>query len=291
MRGTMMSRNITLRHSGTDDPIFRSSIEKVFAEIALCPDDICLGLSRDLEKGYLLNHMESVWQNVAMIKNGLKIMSCREKPSILDIGTSPLTFTYRQCFQGVEMFTVDLTSLLEDRCRKAGINHQVCNLLKDAIPLDDGQIDMVVFTEVLEHLNAGPGRVFAEIKRVLSPGGILVFSLPNTAMLKKRIHAVFGLPVLDPVYRVYKEEKSQYSQGNGVWVHGLGHIREYTMSETLDIVQHYGFDVHAARSVDSFISPPKGSSKLRRMTMPFYRIASSIIPNSRMINLVLAKKR
>lgn len=150
-------------------------------------------------------------------------------------------------------------------------------------------MDMIVLTEVFEHLSIGPGKIFAEIQRVLKPNGVLVFSLPNSTMLKNRVLSFFRKPVLDPVYTVFKEEKSQYSKGNGVWIHGFGHVREYTMSETIDIVQHYGFDVLAKRSIDSFIVPPKGFSKAQRLLMPFYRFSSGIVPNSRMINLVLAK--
>lgn len=287
-----MRKKSVLNHSGSADPIFAASIEKVIAEIDLCTDDNCLELNRDLEKRYLLNHMESVWWNVNMIKKGIKIMSHREKPALLDIGTSPLTFAYRCYFPNAGLFTVDLTSLLADRCRKAGIDHRVCDLLKEPLPLDNRQVDIVVFTEVLEHLNIGPGRIFAEINRVLNPGGMLIFSIPNISRLNNRIKFALGKPVLDPVYRVYKEEKLEQSQGDGVWVHGFGHIREYTMSEALDMVQRYGFEVLMKRSVDSYLSPPPGcSSKLRRTSGSIYRIASSIIPNSRMINLILARKR
>jgi len=285
-----MNKNPPVRHSGTDEPIFRESAAKVFADIDLYPDDKCLELSGDLEKKYLLNHIECVWQNLGMIGEGLKAMRCQKQPSILDIGTSPLTFIYRDCLRDVHLFTIDLTSLLAGRCREAGIDHRVCNLLKDAIPLDDGQMDMVVFTEVLEHLSTGPGSVFAEIKRLLRPGGMLVFSVPNAARLKNRINALLGKPVLDPVYVVFKEDKAQHSQGDGVWVHGFGHVREYTMSEALDLVRHYGFEVQGARSVDSYITPPEGSSRVRRLASAICRIASFVIPNSRMINLVLAKR-
>lgn len=287
-----MSKKSAFRHSGSDDPIFTTSIEKVIAEIALCSDNNSVGLSRDQENKYLLSHMESLWWNVNMIKNGLKIMSCREQPFILDIGTSPLTFVYRHLLPNARLSTIDLTSLLAERCRNAGIEHRVCDLVKETLPFDDGQVDLIVFTEVFEHLNTGPRRIFAEINRVLSPGGMLVFSIPNTARVHNRMKAVLGKPVLDPVYRVYKEDITGHSQGNGEWVHGLGHVREYTMSEALDIVQHYGFEVQVKLSVDPFISPPPGAlSKLQRISRTICRIASSVIPNSRLINLILAKKR
>jgi SAM-dependent methyltransferase len=279
-----------LRHSGNRDPVFKKTIDSVLSDIAGCPDDKCLELSSELERKYVLDHVERIWQNLATIRAGLGVMRCTTRPSILDIGTSPLTFIYKQYLQTVDMFTIDRTALLGERCREHNIDHRVCNLLTEPIPLANGQMDMVVFTEVFEHLNTGPGRIFSEIQRILKPGGTLVFSLPNTAMLKNRIGALLGRPVLEPVYEVFKEEKSEQSQGDGEWVHGLGHTREYTMSETTDIVRRYGFEVQSTQSADAFIDPPDRFSRLRRIAWPVYRIASRIVPNSRMINLVLARK-
>jgi SAM-dependent methyltransferase len=279
-----------LRHSGNRDPVFKKTIDSVLSDIAGSPDDKCLELSSELERKYVLDHVERIWQNLATIRAGLGVMRCTTQPSILDIGTSPLTFIYKQYLQTVDMFTIDRTALLGERCREHNIDHRVCNLLTEPIPLADGQMDMVVFTEVFEHLNTGPGRIFSEIHRILKPGGTLVFSLPNTAMLKNRIGALLGRPVLEPVYEVFKEEKSEQSQGDGEWVHGLGHTREYTMSETTDIVRRYGFEVQSTQSADAFIDPPDRFSRLRRIAWPVYRIASRIVPNSRMINLVLARK-
>jgi SAM-dependent methyltransferase len=279
-----------LRHSGNRDPVFQKAVDSVLSDIAGCPDDKCLELSSELERKYVLDHVERIWQNLATIRAGLGVMRRATQPSILDIGTSPLTFIYKQYLQTVDMFTIDRTALLAERCREHHIDHRVCNLLTEPIPLADGQMDMVVFTEVLEHLNAGPGRIFSDIHRILKPGGTLVFSLPNTAMLKNRIAALLGKPVLEPVYAVFKEAKSEQSQGDGEWVHGLGHIREYTMSETTDIVRRYGFEVQSTQSADAFIDPPDRFSRLRRIAWPVYRIASRIVPNSRMINLVLARK-
>ncbi|MDD8011362.1 MAG: class I SAM-dependent methyltransferase [Acidobacteriota bacterium] len=287
----MTRRSIKWRHSREDDPDFKASFEKVIMEISLSSDDNCLGQSRNVEKQYFINHKESVRQNVLMIQKGLRILPKGKESAILDIGTSPMTFVYRKCFPNVRMFTIDLTSLLADRCHKNRIEHCVCDLLKDEIPFSPDQMDMVVFTEVFEHLNTGPGKVFSEIKKILRAGGILVFSLPNIAMLSKRIKAIMGKAVLDPVYRVYKEEKSASSHGDGIWVHGFGHVREYTMAETIDIVHHYGFNVLMTRSADTHISLPKGASILRHVMNPLYRVASSIVPNSGMINIVLAKKR
>lgn len=51
----------------------------------------------------------------------------------------------------------------------------VCDLR--SIPVEDGRFDVVVFTQVMEHLPE-PHLVLAELSRVLKPGGKMFFSAP-----------------------------------------------------------------------------------------------------------------
>lgn len=46
------------------------------------------------------------------------------------------------------------------------------------IPYEDGLFDLVFADNVMEHLDQ-PAQVFAEIARVLKPGGVLLFKTPN----------------------------------------------------------------------------------------------------------------
>lgn len=48
----------------------------------------------------------------------------------------------------------------------------------EALPLPDGQVDLLLFSEVVEHLTH-PDRVLGEIARVLKPGGRVVMTTPN----------------------------------------------------------------------------------------------------------------
>ena len=50
------------------------------------------------------------------------------------------------------------------------------------LPADLGDLDLVVCTEVLEHV-ADPGQVLAELHRVLRPGGALLLTVPFVAGL------------------------------------------------------------------------------------------------------------
>ncbi|MEP7288249.1 MAG: methyltransferase domain-containing protein [Chloroflexota bacterium] len=54
--------------------------------------------------------------------------------------------------------------------------------LSEHLPLRDNTIDIVTCSWVLEHLEQ-PAQVFAEIKRVLRPGGCFIFLTPNATSL------------------------------------------------------------------------------------------------------------
>ncbi len=59
------------------------------------------------------------------------------------------------------------------------------------LPIDDRSIDLVILTEVLEHLRVGMPLV-EEIARVLAPTGWAVVSVPNIASLKSRALLAIG---------------------------------------------------------------------------------------------------
>jgi ubiquinone/menaquinone biosynthesis C-methylase UbiE len=75
-------------------------------------------------------------------------------------------------------FDPDLQSLREYRL----VSVPLAQAFADKLPLCDSCIDLIVCSWVLEHL-ADPGQVFAEVKRVLQPGGHIVFLTPNAASL------------------------------------------------------------------------------------------------------------
>jgi SAM-dependent methyltransferase len=53
-----------------------------------------------------------------------------------------------------------------------------------ALPFEDGSLDAVVMLDVLEHV-PDPRAVVAEIRRVLSPGGALVLSVPHRGLFAR----------------------------------------------------------------------------------------------------------
>jgi SAM-dependent methyltransferase len=274
-----MDRKFVKKFSGTKDQSFIDAVLRLLEDTEKTPDDNCMNGTREGEIDYLKNHLQSCLHNLNLIRKGLSMLPNKtaESAKLLDIGASPLTFIYSFCLNQ-KIFTIDLTDIFAERCKKFGILHKQCDLLHGDLPFGDGTFDICIFTEVMEHLPMGYDHVFGQIKGVLKPEGLLVFSVPNFARVENRIKVVFGYPVLDPLYKVF--------QGCS---HGFGHVRTYTMGEVKDIVEHYGFKVIYSRSIDPLRYYHRPSTIFYKSALLYREVIVSLLPNSRAINVVLCK--
>lgn len=92
-----------------------------------------------------------------------------------------------------EMDVIDIVEALgeglPDNCRPIAAN------LDEKLPLPDNAYDCVLAIAVIEHLY-DPFHSFAEVARILKPGGMAFIDLPNIASIKNRLRLLAGrLPV------------------------------------------------------------------------------------------------
>ncbi|HLC48664.1 MAG TPA: class I SAM-dependent methyltransferase [Candidatus Norongarragalinales archaeon] len=66
-----------------------------------------------------------------------------------------------------------------------------CDLNKGKIPFKSRSFDIVICSEVLEHL-FNSRAILKEIKRVVKKGGIVIFTMPNEYNLYLRLRYLFG---------------------------------------------------------------------------------------------------
>ncbi|MEA2112504.1 MAG: class I SAM-dependent methyltransferase [Patescibacteria group bacterium] len=96
---------------------------------------------------------------------------------------------------------------------------------EEKIPFDDNYFDIVLITEVIEHL-FNPKKVIKKIKRVLNDDGFAVITTPNFLVFSNRFKMFFG--------------KFDYTE-TGVF--DKGHVHFFSHSSLLNFVRENGFKV------------------------------------------------
>ena len=109
------------------------------------------------------------------------------------------------------------------------------NVEREPFPFADAAFDVVLFCEIIEHLQHDPLAALCEIHRVLRPSGVLIVTTPNVARLENVARMLAGENVYDP-----------YS---GYGAYGR-HNREYTLGELQRLLEHAGFAVQSAFTSD-----------------------------------------
>jgi 2-polyprenyl-3-methyl-5-hydroxy-6-metoxy-1,4-benzoquinol methylase len=109
---------------------------------------------------------------------------------------------------GNHVMGIDVDRHAVELCRRRfGIPAQVANL-NERLPLADQSFDVVVLSEVLEHLPY-PELTLGEAARILRPNGKLIGSVPNATKAQNRIRFLLtGRVETDPTHLHYFSEKA-----------------------------------------------------------------------------------
>jgi 2-polyprenyl-3-methyl-5-hydroxy-6-metoxy-1,4-benzoquinol methylase len=74
-----------------------------------------------------------------------------------------------------------------------GVDLRTCDLVADPIPFPPGGFDVVVLSEVIEHLApSSVPHVLVALREQLAPGGALIVSSPNLSALYRILSVAFG---------------------------------------------------------------------------------------------------
>ncbi len=102
--------------------------------------------------------------------------------SLLNIGCGNGSLEFAAQAQGWNVISVDPDQAAINRLALKGINAKVGRI--ESLPIDEGALDVVICSEVLEHLSPQVMRQgLAEIRRVLKIGGFLIGTTPYRELL------------------------------------------------------------------------------------------------------------
>jgi methionine biosynthesis protein MetW len=116
-----------------------------------------------------------------------------KKGKILDLGCGE-GFLGSLCKNTHRWTGIEFDSGSVKRAKKKGLQVKQYDLNKGKIPFKSEQFDIVVASDVLEHIIYSQ-KILQEIKRVLKDGGLAIISLPNDFHIKSRLRFLFNKPV------------------------------------------------------------------------------------------------
>jgi SAM-dependent methyltransferase len=143
------------------------------------------------------------------------------------------------------LFGADYQNDRLEEARARGVDVRQCDFENEGLPFPDATFDVVVANQIFEHLKQ-IYRPLSEIHRVLKPGGILLFSVPNLGGLYYRLQLLFGRqPATIKVFEA--------------------HVRAFTVQGALDLLTFGNrFEVVASRGSGFYPLPPPLSGWMSR---------------------------
>jgi SAM-dependent methyltransferase len=153
---------------------------------------------------------------------------------VFDIGTGGGIAARFFKLHGCRVLSVDSedasgTEAIEN-VRRAGVEGLFCDIENQRLPAESGSIDVVIFTDVIEHLHHSPRPALEEMMRILRPGGVVVASTPNAVRLTVRLKVLAGISNWPKVWDYFDNPKSHF-----------GHHHEYTSDEFRRVFEKTGF--------------------------------------------------
>jgi 2-polyprenyl-3-methyl-5-hydroxy-6-metoxy-1,4-benzoquinol methylase len=186
-----------------------------------------------ISNGINLNEDDYFANSIPRYKHYLSIIkNLRRGANVLEVGSAPGHLSICMYFLGLDLVCINLNALYSDFYPNPAWNEKLNviehNIEKTPIPFDEGTFDVVVFTEVLEHIAIRPpSEILEELHRVLVPGGKLLLSTPNICNISNIYALLKGANVFWKPDQFYG---------------GLDrHNREYTPQEVKKIIAETGF--------------------------------------------------
>jgi SAM-dependent methyltransferase len=180
---------------------------------------------------------------------------------VLDVGRSELTSFLCTYYRNVHTLGLD-PSIDDGGHREVSQMDQVPHITFDLLGSgnvagwpDCGSFDLILFSEVIEHLSVAPEFVLAALGSMLADQGILICSTPNAADFTKRVRLVFG-------HHPY-ERLRLYSTNPG-------HIREYTRQELCEAASSVGLTCNS-HSYSTWIQRG-GTSRVKALVAKLIRL-------------------
>jgi SAM-dependent methyltransferase len=178
----------------------------------------------------------------AILCDGLARLGSPPPTSLCDVGchdgTKTLLWARAAGIDPAACVGIDV----KEREPAGGVRILRADVEREPLPLPADAVDVVVASQVLEHLK-NVHHLLLEIRRILAPGGRLVVGVPNLASAHNRVLLLLG------------RQPTTIRAASG-------HVRGFTWREMLALLRMFGFRVEWSRGAGFYPFPDRVLDRL-----------------------------
>lgn len=193
-------------------------------------------------KSYLNVSMERFLFTVKLMKKHYK----KKQGRILEIGSFPFFLSTaimelsddeltgvilpKSIWPGAPYKIIENSAIIKTQQKNYSFSYWILNVEKDRFPFNNKTFDLVLCTEVIEHLIQSPSHMITEINRILKDDGLLILSTPN-GLYWEIIHHLIFYGSLHDRYSRY----GVYGRHNRLWI--LSELEDFIANNNFDIIE------------------------------------------------------
>lgn len=110
---------------------------------------------------------------------------------ILDVGCGEAFLSKMLIEQGNRVVGIDISEEAIKLASENGVEAYVCDVEKDNLPFDYKSFDIIILSEIIEHL-ISPRKILENLKYYLKDGGFFIITFPNIGFYKYRLDMLRG---------------------------------------------------------------------------------------------------
>lgn len=192
---------------------------------------------------------------------------------VLEIGVNPGQFTEMLVTAGFAVSGTDIfPEHRADVWQRLGVDVRRWNIDIEAPPYPAGSFDIIVFSEVIEHLANPPLEALELFFRMLAPGGYLVISTPNQFYFKSRLRTLFDIVLMRPFDHEDEFQRWALLRRDARY---YTHSRLFSMAQLAWLGTQSGYRVHDRQYVSAY--EPVGLEAKRLLQAPHRWLAKALI--------------
>ena len=247
-------------------------------KISECLDLACKDIQSNAKEreNWIINYLrplqkERILNDCLLVDDLLKN---KVNPKVLDMGSAPFYTALTLQNLGYELTCTDISpKRFGHLIERIGLEVIQTDFEKEKLPFANDSFDVILFSEVFEHLRIDLIFTLSEIKRVMKSSGKLILSTPNFFDYTKLTNLIFRRQTSD----IFKAYSKLHDLGH------MGHVREYTRRDVIRFLEK--MDLIIDQSFYRGISPRKNN---------FYSFgrywAQKLFPSLRVWFVVIASK-